>query len=160
MTEAEKKIKALAPEDTPAVAGIVASGYAFLAEKQGFSRSQLQELLTTRCSEACIRGWFDRWKSLVAAIDGRVVGTVAYCGNCIEELWILPECHGTGLGGTLFRCAQHDMETAGESVLVVRTTGYATGFYENMGAVVVGARICPAGPLKGWTLTCLEMSLR
>ncbi|NIA16374.1 MAG: GNAT family N-acetyltransferase [Nitrospiraceae bacterium] len=135
------------------------SGYTFLAEKQGFSVSQLQDLLATRCSEERVLGWLDQWECLVAQSGEGLVGVAAYGGNSLDELWIRPESHGAGIGGALFRWVEREMARAGESTLAVRTTGHATGFYEKMGALVVGTRVCPGGPLAGWTLTCLEKPL-
>jgi ribosomal protein S18 acetylase RimI-like enzyme len=147
------------PRDIPEVMAIVGAGYRFLAERQGFSAKQLDELLDTRCSEKSIQARREKWACFVAEIPDEVVGVAALEGNSLEELWVLPEHHGAGIGSALFRHAEHIMIQAGESRLCVRTTGYATGFYEKMGALIVGTRTCQGGPLAGWMLTCLEKPL-
>jgi GNAT superfamily N-acetyltransferase len=141
--------------DASAVSRIVAACYRLLAEREGFSREQLDRLLAERSAEAVVRkGWLRQWDCYVAQTGGGLVGALAIEGNEIAELFVSPEHHRQGVGTALFRAAERRMAAEGHHTLTLRSAARsARPFYEAMGLEVVDTRPCPFGPLAGWPLT-------
>jgi GNAT superfamily N-acetyltransferase len=52
----------------------------------------------------------------------------------LENMWVLPEYIGDGIGGQLFSHALERCRERGESVLKIESDPNAQGFYEKMGA--------------------------
>lgn len=153
-------IREMLAEDVPAVSEIVSLGYKFLSGEEGFTQEQIDNLLTHCASEEKIQKWLTKYASFVAEMSGCVVGVIGIEKNDIGELWILPQHHHQGVGTSLFKRAEAYMVKEGHKKLLVNTTGYATPFYEAMGARVVGRKQCSNGPLMGsWMLTYLEKPL-
>jgi ribosomal protein S18 acetylase RimI-like enzyme len=145
--------------DVLAVSELASTCYSFLAEQEGFSDSQLKQLLDTRCSIQYVQQSSRQFDRYVLELDGRIVGLVAIEENDLAELWVLPERHREGIGTLLFQEGERLIAGRGHRTLTVRTTGYAVPFYKAMGAHVVGRKPCEWGPLKGWELTYLEKPL-
>ena len=146
--------------DIQDVSRIVCMGYKFLADKEGYTNKQLACLIAERSSKECIRKWLVKYKCFVADDTKKIVGVIAVSKNDVAELWILTRHHGQGVGTALFKKAEQYIAGKGYNKLTIRTTGNATGFYEIMGAKVVGYKKCPCGPLRGRMLTFLEKPFR
>jgi len=67
-------------------------------------------------------------KVLIAEEDGRAVGFIAFEGDVLSALYVLPDCWGRGTGGLL-------LELAGpvSSLWVLEDNGRARRFYERRG---------------------------
>lgn len=76
----------------------------------------------------------------------------------LEDLWVEPHAIGSGVGRWLF---QHAIEVAaglGASALEIVSDPHAVGFYERMGAVVIGE--IPSMLVAGRTLPRMRLELR
>ncbi len=77
-----------------------------------------------------------------AEIDGRMVGVYALGGSGdereIEHFWVLPECHGRGIGRELFDHAVATTRANGARMIRVVSDPNAEAFYVRMGAKRVG----------------------
>ncbi len=119
-------IRRMKSEDVPAVSRLVTDCYSFLADRQGFSALQLRRLLEERCSESCVREFYDRFEHYIAACGERIVGVVGIEKNDVAELWVSPDRHRQGIGRALFGKAEELIREAGHTVLTVRTSPRAT----------------------------------
>ena len=59
-------------------------------------------------------------------------------GAEVEHFWVLPSNMGSGVGRRMFEHALAQAATAGAKTLRIESDPNATGFYERMGAKVVG----------------------
>lgn len=64
----------------------------------------------------------------------------------LEDLFVDPDAMGRGVGSLLWRWAVAEARSMGARALVLDADPHAQGFYERMGAVVVGARATPEVP--------------
>jgi GNAT superfamily N-acetyltransferase len=151
----ELSIRPMTETDALPVSTIVVADYRLLAQREGFSREQLDRLLAERSTETIVReGWLRQWDCHVAESGGDVLGALAIEGNDVAELWICPEHQREGIGTALFRHAEHSIRKAGHRTLTLRCAARgAAPFYEAMGMQVVDTLLCPDGPLEGWLLT-------
>jgi GNAT superfamily N-acetyltransferase len=86
---------------------------------------------------------FERHEIVVAERDGAVVGWAALGpveggASVLEDMWVVPEAMGAGLGRRLFEHAAARARTQGARELRWEADPNAVGFYERMGAAVVG----------------------
>jgi GNAT superfamily N-acetyltransferase len=97
-----------------------------------------------------------------ASINEKPIG---FCAVSIEEekgsiehLWVLPDFIGKGIGAALFRHMLSRCKDLGVQVLEIESDPNAQGFYERMGAKVVGKHV---GEVDGQPriLPVLEMVL-
>jgi len=72
------------------------------------------------------------WSALVPGTDGVYV---------LEDLWVAPDYMGRGIGAELFRRAATRARELGASVLELGADPNAVGFYEKVGARVVGEHL-------------------
>jgi len=142
--------------DDDAVADLRAAGYRFIAGPDGFTDDQVAQLLRDRCGLDYTAWARQQWSCFVAEEDGQILGTIAVGGNAIEELWVSPAHHRTGIGSALFRLAEELIRQAGHETMIVSTSGYGRPFYEAMGMTVAGDKIVPNGPLAGRRHLVLE----
>jgi GNAT superfamily N-acetyltransferase len=81
--------------------------------------------------------YFERNQGWVATVDEMPIGFYTLQeenGNaCIENLWILPEFIGKGIGRMLFLHAVEQARGRGHQVLQLEADPNAAGFYERMG---------------------------
>jgi GNAT superfamily N-acetyltransferase len=94
-----------------------------------------------------VRGWaesLDLSRELwVAEIDGEIVAWSALLppsdGICeLDDLWVEPRAIRAGIGTALFRHAEALARAGGARALRWEADPNAVGFYERMGAAVVG----------------------
>jgi GNAT superfamily N-acetyltransferase len=85
----------------------------------------------------------------VAEADGRVVawlGLLLGPSVCIlDHLWVEPDSFGRGIGSELFRFGADRARGRGANWLQWESEPDATGFYEKLGAVQVGATLSSWG---------------
>jgi len=147
-------IRPMAESDIKAVSEIVSEDYKYLAEREGFSSEQLEQLLTERSSQIAIDSWFVNWQCFVTELNGNVIGALAIGQNEIEELWVHPQYHSQGIGTAMFRKAENIIAKAGYTELTLCSAAVsARQFYVAMGAEVIEQKLCSFGPLVGWLLT-------
>lgn len=144
--------------DAEGVSTVLCACYRFLCERENYSSRQLSELLEMHSSDA-VEKWRLRWDVIVAECEGAVVGVVAVRDDEIEELFVHPLRHRLGIGALLFAAAEKLIADGAHPRLVVHTTGYASPFYEAMGARRVGSMTCDRGPLLGRKLIRHEKAL-
>jgi GNAT superfamily N-acetyltransferase len=87
-----------------------------------------------------------RGKIEVAEEDGTVVAWSAILPGensayVLEDLWVVPERMGRGLGAELFRRAADRARAHGASALQWGSDPNAVGFYEEVGGRVVGEHV-------------------
>ncbi|HSA99197.1 MAG TPA: GNAT family N-acetyltransferase [Anaerolineales bacterium] len=86
--------------------------------------------------------YFQENEGWVAVLDEKLVGFYTLQEEsgkaCIENLWILPEFMGKGVGRTLFLHAVERSRQRGYAVLQLEADPNAAGFYEKMGMHKVG----------------------
>jgi ribosomal protein S18 acetylase RimI-like enzyme len=73
--------------------------------------------------------------SLVAELDGRVVGYVAVTGNHIESLYIMPDAQGHGVGRALLAAAEQRL-SGPVTLRCLTANGRARSLYERCGFAV------------------------
>lgn len=75
--------------------------------------------------------------------QGAIVGFYALCdistGSELEHFWVRPDAMHRGVGRALFEHAVAQAPAAGCEVLHIDADPHAVGFYERMGAELVGA---------------------
>jgi GNAT superfamily N-acetyltransferase len=104
----------------------------------------------------------ERADFFVAQIDDEIVGfySLSAAGPRaeLENLWLLPACMGQGVGRGLFEHALARARELGCSVLEIESDPNALGFYQRMGARVVGQHV---GEVDGQPriLPVMELSL-
>ena len=72
----------------------------------------------------------------VAEVDGRVVGFTMVDGNEVEQVFVDPDLHGSGIAAVLLEAAEHRVAEAGHDVAwlaVVVGNARARRFYEKHG---------------------------
>lgn len=88
--------------------------------------------------------YFEQYESWVAVLDETPVGFYTLLdkiGNAwIEDLWVLPEYIGKGIGKTLFLHALGIARQRGYQRLQLEADPNAVGFYEKMGMKRIGER--------------------
>jgi GNAT superfamily N-acetyltransferase len=73
--------------------------------------------------------------SLVAELEGRVVGYVAVTGNHIENLFVLPDAQGHGVGRALLTAVEHRV-IGPVTLRCLTANGRARSLYERCGFTV------------------------
>ena len=58
----------------------------------------------------------------------------------LDNLWVLPEFMGQGIGKQLFQHALERSRARGASILKIEADPHAQAFYERMGATKIGER--------------------
>ena len=78
----------------------------------------------------------------LASVDGSTIGFYALLGQPpvldLDQLWVLPEWIGQGVGGVLIRHAIDQASQLGARMMTVQADPHAEGFYRHMGARRVG----------------------
>lgn len=106
--------------------------------------------------------YFEENKSWVAEIDGAPIGFYTLQDKngiaWIENLWVLPNYMGQGVGRQLFLNAISRAREMGCKTLQLEADPNAVGFYEKMGMLTIDERI---GELEGKPriLPIMEISL-
>lgn len=108
--------------------------------------------------QACLETWHDeltvtpdfiRNAAVFVALrsTGEIVGFYALCttdtDSDLEHFWVRPEVMRCGVGRALFEHAVKQARAAGCHVLHIDADPHAAGFYERMGAELVGAVPAP-----------------
>ncbi|MDQ3344679.1 MAG: GNAT family N-acetyltransferase [Chloroflexota bacterium] len=75
----------------------------------------------------------------------------------LEDLWVEPDALGAGVGRGLFEHAVNVAVGLGASALEIVSDPHAVGFYERMGAVVIGE--VPSMLVPGRTLPRMRLDL-
>ncbi|MEP7289148.1 MAG: GNAT family N-acetyltransferase [Chloroflexota bacterium] len=80
-----------------------------------------------------------------AVVGGEIVGFYALIGAgeklTLNDLWVLPEMIGQGIGRVLFEHACHHAKTLGAEILEIEADPNTEGFYQHMGAQRVGEHL-------------------
>ena len=118
--------------------------------------AQIDYMLADRYTPEKLRLYLDaddRWLTLLK-IDDRAVGYCSYAltGNPremkLEQLYLLPELHGRGLGGLLLRHAGEQARMRGRGILMLQTNkrnAAAIAFYRNAGFTLLGETVADIG---------------
>lgn len=99
----------------------------------------------------------------VAEVDGKIVGMVAMVTDGaskvaeLEDMFVDPDCIGTGLGGVLMERAKSAGRTLGVQSIEVDADPNAQGFYERCGYRLIGTS--PSASIPGRTLPRLVLDL-
>jgi GNAT superfamily N-acetyltransferase len=72
----------------------------------------------------------------VAVREGQVIGVAALDGGMLEQLYVLPEAQGRGIGSTLLAKARH-LCPGGLDLWTFQRNAAARAFYERQGFVAV-----------------------
>ena len=97
--------------------------------------------------------WLDSW---VAVLDAKIIGVVRTSGVWLDDLWVLREGRGCGVGRSLLTQAEAEIIGRGHEVLrlrVVQSNVAAVEFYRRH-----GWQIDRAFPNERFSITMLEMS--
>jgi ribosomal protein S18 acetylase RimI-like enzyme len=97
--------------------------------------------------------WLDSW---VAVLDAKIIGVVRTSGEWLDDLWVLREGRGCGVGRSLLTQAEAEIIARGHEVLrlrVVQSNVAAVEFYRRH-----GWQIDRAFPHERFSITMLEMS--
>jgi len=89
--------------------------------------------------------YFEENESWAAVYDATVIAFYTLeerNGNCwLENLWVLPEYIGKGVGKELFLHAMHLARQRGYKTIQLEADPNAIGFYEKMGMHKIGERV-------------------
>ncbi|MGZ3790238.1 MAG: GNAT family N-acetyltransferase [Bacteriovorax sp.] len=97
-----------------------------------------------KCKEALhiSEKYIEEWPVYLAEYESKVVGFFALKiikdEPRLDNLWVLPEFIGHGIGKRLFKRAVAEARRLGWSSFRLAADPYAIGFYEKMGAVQIG----------------------
>jgi len=152
-------IREMTEADLENVAGLFEKAYTYLAEQEGFTPEQRENLIRDRGSVEALEQQMREYRFYVLVKEGLLKGVMALKGHEITKLFIDPSEIGSGLGSLLFEAAQRTIARAGHDVVVVGTTGHAIGFYLGRGMEITGTRTAEVGPLRGWEITVLKKQL-
>ena len=97
-------------------------------------------------------GWELSW---IAVIDEKIVGVALTTGEWLDDLWVLREARGYGVGQRLLAQAEAEMFARGYETLrlrVAQSNTAAIGFYRRH-----GWQIARAFPHEKFSITMLEM---
>lgn len=108
--------------------------------------------------------WFELWRddlavtpqfiaehlTLCAEVAGKIVGFAAVAegkhGWELKHMWVLPTYMGRGVGRDLLGAIQDRLAILGVTIMRIASDPHAVGFYEQLGAQVVGeVESVPAG---------------
>jgi GNAT superfamily N-acetyltransferase len=82
-------------------------------------------------------GYFEKNESWAAEVDGKPVAFYTLLDKSgiawLENLWVMPEFIGTGIGRQLFLHAMELARSRGYKMLQLEADPNAAGFYEKMG---------------------------
>jgi GNAT superfamily N-acetyltransferase len=73
--------------------------------------------------------WHDSW---IAVLDAKIIGVVRTSGEWLDDLWVLRESRGRGVGRRLLAQGEAEIVARGYQVLhlrVVQSNAAAIGFY-------------------------------
>lgn len=84
------QIRQMSQADTTAVSEIVSSGYAQLAQEEGFSPEQIQRLLAERSTVSDIQTWLAEWQCFVAVLESGVIGALAVEKTTLQKSGFIP----------------------------------------------------------------------
>ena len=80
-----------------------------------------------------------------AVLESEIIGFYSLVGTgeklTLNDLWVLPDAIGRGIGRALFEHARHCAETLGAATLEIEADPNAEGFYQHMGAHRIGEHI-------------------
>lgn len=96
--------------------------------------------------------WHSSW---VAVREAKIIGVVRTSGEWLDDLWVLREGRGHGIGQRLLAKGEAEIIARGYETLhlrVVQSNGAATEFYRRH-----GWRIARAFPHESFPITMLEM---
>jgi ribosomal protein S18 acetylase RimI-like enzyme len=96
--------------------------------------------------------WHCSW---VAVREAKIIGVVRTSGEWLDDLWLLREGRGYGIGHRLLAQGEAEMTARGHETLhlrVVQSNATAIGFYRRH-----GWRIARAFPHERFPITMLEM---
>jgi ribosomal protein S18 acetylase RimI-like enzyme len=96
--------------------------------------------------------WNSSW---VAAREGKIIGVVRTNGEWLDDLWVLRESRGYGVGKRLLAQGESEIIARGHGTLrlrVVQSNAAAIEFYSRQ-----GWRIARAFPHERFPITMLEM---
>jgi ribosomal protein S18 acetylase RimI-like enzyme len=97
-------------------------------------------------------GWDLSW---IAVVDATIVGVVRTSGEWLDDLWVLRETRGCGVGRRLLAQGEAEIVARSHETLwlrVVQSNAAAVGFYHRY-----GWRIARAFPHEKFPITTLEM---
>ncbi len=102
----------------------------------------------------------DSWLGLGVETEGKLIafGMVKVEGEKgdLEHLWVLPEYMGVGIGKKLFKALIDQIRSRNVSGLEILSDPNAVGFYEKMGARVMGEQ---ATKIAGRKLPKMELAI-
>jgi GNAT superfamily N-acetyltransferase len=89
-------------------------------------------------------GYFEENESWAAEVDGRPVAFYTLLDKnriaWLENLWVMPELIGSGIGRQLFLHASQLAHSRGYKILQLEADPNAAGFYEKMGMHKIAER--------------------
>lgn len=97
-------------------------------------------------------GWELSW---IAVVDGNIVGVVLTSAEWLDDLWVLRESRGRGIGKQLLVQGEAEIVARGYKTLrlrVVQSNAAAIGFYQRL-----GWKIARAFTHEKFPITMLEM---
>ncbi|MBN2118008.1 MAG: GNAT family N-acetyltransferase [Anaerolineales bacterium] len=107
--------------------------------------------------------YFEENEGWVAILNEKPIGFYTLQeanGNAsIENLWVLPEFIGKGVGKTLFLHAVERSRQRGYETLQLEADPNAVGFYEKMGMHKIGEQRYPEMDCQPRSLPIMEMKL-
>ncbi|MBN1348844.1 GNAT family N-acetyltransferase [candidate division KSB1 bacterium] len=131
-------IRKMRSEDIPHVSELLCDCYRWLAEKEGYTESQLRWLLTDRGSIPTVERESKTQFYLIAHQAESITGMVAIRANEITKLYVAPEHHREGIGEMLFIAAEQEIRTNGYHEMHLGATDTAIPFYQKMGMTLTG----------------------
>ena len=136
--------------DIPHVSELLRESYVCLGQREQFSDSQTEFLVSERCSPETIRRESREQRHLVADDGLQITGVVSVLGNEITKLYVDRTHLRRGIGTALFAAASDVIAQAGYRELWLGTIFPATlPFYKAMGMAEAGRRPVGFGPMIG-----------
>jgi ribosomal protein S18 acetylase RimI-like enzyme len=153
-------VKKMGKQDINRVSEIMCNCYRWLGEKEGYTKKQVDFLISKRGSIESIKAESQNQLYLVAYMDKTIVGMVALKDNEITKLYIDPKYHKQSVGTTLFDAAEQAVIHAGyKEVLSGVSANSAVGFYEKMGMTITDSKVLKTNVWNGHKVTLMKKCL-
>ena len=154
-------VRKMVADDISRVREVMCSCYQWLGEVEGWTKEQVEFLLTERGDVETILAESKEQIYLVACVCDKIVGMAAVNGNEIAKLFVDPAYHGQRIGSSLFETAKREViKGSFEEMIVGVMARCAIGFYEKIGMKIYCYKDIDRGAFAGSKTPLMKIKLQ